>query len=249
MSILNNIWLKRAVALIEYLYAAMLLWLGIKSFFFDTSVGNSVKFWLLYVGFSLLTLLLVFFTRKTVLTSILAMLMMFLMVPVLFFNIGSWWVVVPPMVVALISFFACGAREGIKTVFGTIFLLGYIIGTLLFFVVTNLFIPKTVDKIVEEGVSASGAYRYSIIDTQNQSKGSVSVYVEPNTMDFERFGIMFKPTGYAQRKYFEQKNHDIPTVEFKDLDGDGIEEEIYINGKRCDIKDFEWTLDPKAILL
>jgi hypothetical protein len=38
-------------------------------------------------------------------------------------------------------------------------------------------------------------------------------------------------------------------VTFKDTTGDGIEDEMYINGERYDIDELKWSFDPKEILL
>ena len=252
MEILKNRWLQRAVALFEYLYLVLVAWLGYKSFFYDTSIGSDIKYWILYVGGSVIFLALIFWTRERVLTAILSILLMFCMVFVLYLNIGNWWVVIPPMFVSLTAFFCSGASEGVKTVFGTILLIGYILGALAFFAVTNIFITKTVDEITLTGTSQSGIYRYAVMNIQNQQNGSTRVYVEPNDMDFEVFGIMFKPTGYKSVKY----NHfpmDVNSkhfvVNFKGTSGDGIEDQMYINGERYDINELKWSFDPKEILL
>lgn len=252
MEILRNRWLQRAVALFEYLYLVLVAWLGYKSFFYDTSIGSDVKYWILYVGGSVIFLALIFWTRERVLTAILSILLMFCMVFVLYLNIGNWWVVIPPMFVSLTAFFCSGASEGVKTVFGTILLIGYILGALAFFAVTNIFITKTVDEITLTGTSQSGVYRYAVMNIQNQQNGSTRVYVEPNDMDFEVFGIMFKPTGYKSVKYnhfpMDVNSKDF-VVTFKDTTGDGIEDEMYINGERYDINELKWSFDPKEILL
>lgn len=245
MKLLKNLWFKRGISLLCYIYAGFVLWLGIKSFFYDASVGNGVAFAFLFIGFGVITAALALYARKQVLTSILAMLLLLFAMPVLFFNIGCWWVVIPVLFVSLTIFFGCGATEGIKTVFGTIFLLGYILGALAFFIVTNVFITPTIDNTIETGVSPSGEYRYYILDTQDQLRGSTSVYVEPNNKDFDAFGIHFAATGFAQRKYYEQ-GHEKPTVEWRIYDGG---EHLYVDGKRCDIAEFKWSLDPRAILL
>lgn len=252
MEILKNKNLQRVVALFEYLYLALVVWLGYKSFYYDTSVGNSMKYWILYVGGSVIFLALIFWTRERVLTSILSILLLFFMLFVLFFNIGNWWIIIPPMFVSLTAFFACGASEGVKTVFGTILLIGYILGALAFFAVTNIFITKTVDEVTLTGVSDSGIYRYAVVNVQNQQNGSTKVYIEPNDMDFEKFGVLFQPTGYKSIKYNHSPmstNSKDFEITFKDLNGDGVEDEMYINGQRYDINELKWSFDPKEILL
>ncbi len=252
MKFLKNIWVKRGVSLLCYLYAVLLAWLGYKSFFFDTEIVSVGKYIGIFLVISLVTLVLMLYSRKQVTTSILAMIMMFLSIPVVFLNVHNLWLIIPVLFVSLTVFFGCGASEVVKTVFGTIFLLGYILGALAFFIVINLFVTKTDDTIIAENVSPSGEYRYIVVDVKNQSEGNVMVYVEPNDLDFDKFGIHFRATGYKQRKY-NQRGHEVPEVEWGKT-ADGKECLIISDSKsetpqHYEIKEFKWSMDVKEILL
>ncbi|MBR1554509.1 MAG: hypothetical protein IJ644_03825, partial [Oscillospiraceae bacterium] len=94
-----------------------------------------------------------------------------------------WAVLAPMLAVSLVIFFLSGFGETAKTVWGTIFLLIYLLGALVYFVVTSMFAPSTVTTLVQEGVSPSGLYRYEVSNTTDSSNGSTKVSVESNTMD------------------------------------------------------------------
>lgn len=252
MKFLKNVWVKRGVSLVCYLYAVLMAWLGFNSFFYDTEIVNFGKYIGIFLVISLVALVLMLYSRKQVLTSILAMILMFLSIPVVFLNVHNLWVAIPVIFVALTIFFGCGASEMVKTVFGTIFLLGYILGALAFFIVINLFITKTNDTLITENVSPTGEYRYYIMDIQNQSEGNVVVYVEPNNLDFDKFGIHFRATGYKQRKY-NHRGHEIPEVEWGTTSNGNecliIKDSNSETPQHYEIGEFEWSMDVKEILL
>ena len=93
-----------------------------------------------------------------------------------------------------VGFFCCHMNETAKTIFGTVFLLMYILGGIAFFLVMNVFRVTTTDTLIERGVSPSGAFRYYILDVQNKSTGKLCVYVQPNTLDVDKGFIKMDST-------------------------------------------------------
>ena len=236
MDFLNNKWLKRGISFISGIYACFILWLAYMSAFFKPEYKNIAAFSIVYVLINIIFLSFMIYTRKQPFTALVSMLMMVILLPVVYLNLDNFLFFIPPAVVILTMFFACKTNETLKTVLGTVFLLMYILGGLGFFIVTNLFIPKTTDTILQQGVSNTGVYRYYVLDVQDNSTGRTEVYVEPNDKDKD-FGFMvFKATGYEQRKY-NARNHEMPTVEWREGD------KLYINNERYEIKEWNWKFN------
>lgn len=237
MDVFKNIWVKRCVSVFCGLYAAFLLWLDYMSIFYSIEYVSKPTFAVVYIGITIVFLTVMLFARRQVFTSILTMCMMVLMLPLVFLNLGSWLLIIPPAFLVLTMFFACGANETSKTILGTIFLLLYILGALGFFIFTNLFMTKTEDSLVEQGVSTTQMYRYYVLDVMDNSTGRTEVYVEPNNMDKDFGFVKFRITGFQQRK-FNARNHEVPTIEWRDVDG---KDTIFINGERCDLGEWKWS--------
>lgn len=231
MSFLKNPWVKRGIALFSLLYVGFLAWLTYMSAFYHVSYANAGIFVVCYIGITLVFFAAMFFARKQLIISIAVMVMMLIMLPFVIFNLGNWMLIIPPAIMVLVIFFSCGASEGVKTVMGTIFLLLYILSILAYFVVTNLLLTKVDSTVIDQGESPSGTYRYYILDVNDNSGGRTEVYVEPNDRDISLGFVDFKAKGYEQRKY-NVRNHELPTVEWRDGD------KLYINNERYEFK--EW---------
>ena len=240
MKLSDKIWLKCTVSVICSLYGIFLAWLGIMSLFYKISYVDKPLFAFIYVAVSLTFLAIMILARKQVFTTVLSMIMMVLIIPVVIMNLGDWLLIIPAVFVVITMFFACGANETVKTIFGTIFLLTYILFILGFLLFTNLFTLSSKDKvtILQNGVSATGIYRYYIADVKDNSGGRTEVYIEPNNKDKDFGTFIFKVRGYQQRKYNE-RNHELPKIEWRDGDT------LYINNEYCKIKEWKWqfTLD------
>lgn len=232
MEFLNNKWLKRGISFATSIYGVFIAWLAYVAVFYDVTITNLPLFYILNVLVNSFFFLLMFYTRKQPFTCFVTMILMVLMFPVIFFNLDCIGLFVPSALVVITMFFVCRMNETAKTVLGTVFLLMYILGGLALFIATNLFYPKTVDTLLQQGVSDSGQYRYYVVDVQDKSIGRTEVYVEPNDKDIDLGFITFNATGYEQRKY-NARNHEEPDVEWKD-------DILYINGERYDITEFKW---------
>ncbi|MBZ4670029.1 MAG: hypothetical protein PWQ76_638 [Clostridiales bacterium] len=235
MDLFDNIWIKRIVSFLCCTFSFFLAWLGYMSVFYKAVYVNKPAFVFIYLAINFFFLGIMLFSRKQPFTSLLTMLNMILIIPIVLMNFGDWFFIVPPALAVLITFFACGASESLKTVLGTVYLLIYIVSGLGFFIFTNLFMTSTSNTytLIEKGFSPSGIYRYYIYDVADNSGGRTEVYVEPNDKDKDFGFVKFQVNGYAQRKY-NVRNHEKPTVEWRDG------ETLYINGERYEIKKWHW---------
>ena len=235
MDLFENIWFKRTISVICSLYGVLLAFLAYMSIFYKIEYTNKQIFAFVYVAITLTFLAIMILARKQYFTSVLSIVFLALMLPIVFLNLGDWLLIIPPAVLVITMFFVCRANETVKTVFGTIFLLVYIISGLAYFVVTNFFMTTSSDtyRRLSEGASNSGQYRYYVVDVKDNSGGRTEVYVEPNNKDKDLGFVKFKVKGYAQKKY-NVRNHDMPTIEWREGDI------LYINNERCDIKPWKW---------
>lgn len=200
----SNIWTKRVISLLGPLYCVCIYIFAYFSVFYTMSVRNPVSACVLISAVSLFAAVVMIYTRKQLLTKIVSLLMLpGLLLPTLMY-FGQWEILIPPILVALLLFFFSGFGETTKTVFGTVFLLLYLLGSLIYFVVNSLFAPSTVKTTVETGFSPTGAYRYEVINTMDSSNGSTTVNVEPNTMDKDYDMICFLAKGLSRQVVVER---------------------------------------------
>lgn len=183
MTVVTNKWFRIGVSILGVVYSLVLAYFDYNVFFYDIEYVSRKEFAIVGSLFSAVICLLFLYTRKSPLTCIYGMVNMVLFFPLLLLDWGNWPLLLPAAVVTLFGFFCCHMNETAKTIFGTIFLLMYILGGIAFFLIMNVFRVTTTDTLIERGVSPSGAFRYYILDVQNKSTGKLCVYVQPNTLD------------------------------------------------------------------
>ncbi|MBR1528547.1 MAG: hypothetical protein IJ642_04495 [Oscillospiraceae bacterium] len=177
------IWVKRILSLLSALYCAVIVFFAYHSVFYKLELIDVSKACMAVTGVSVLALTVMLYTRKQLLTKLSSLIMLPALVFPVMIYFGQWWVLAPMLAAALIIFFLSGLGETAKTVWGTISLLIYLVGALLYFLVNSMFAPSTVTTLVKEGVSPSGLYRYEIYNTTDSSNGSTKISMESNTMD------------------------------------------------------------------
>ncbi len=191
-------WVKLAVSLLSPLYCVIIVWLSYHSIFYEMTVLNPRSICLILSAVSVIALIILLYTRKQVLTILSSLVMLPALLPAVLLYFGEWHVLVPLLVVSLIIFFFSGLGETAKTVFGTIFVLLYLLGSLVYFLFTTLFAPSTVSTTVETGISPSGSYRYEVVNTVDSSDGSTAIIIESNTLDKHYDMLLFQPRGLTR---------------------------------------------------
>jgi hypothetical protein len=179
----GNVWTKRVVSVVSVLYAVAVCFLCYYSIFYDIHIRSRASLCLLLCGVSVFALLFMLYTRKQLLTRISSFVILPAMLPVVLLYFGEWGLIIPIIVTGLLILLLSGAGEGAKTALGTVILLLYIFGALGYFLFTSFFVVSAKETVVETGISPSGKYRYRIVNTEDSSKGSTAVYVEPNDAD------------------------------------------------------------------
>ncbi len=181
--ILSNVWTKRFVALISVFYTYLVCRICYYSIFYDIHIMSRVSLCLLTTGVSIIALVAMLYSRHQILTRIASFVILPAMLPVVILYFGEWGLIAPIMVTGAVILLFSGAGEGAKTAFGTLTMLLYIFGALGYFLFTSFFVATAKETIVDSGVSNSGKYRYSVVNTEDSSNGSTTVYVEPNYAD------------------------------------------------------------------
>ena len=192
-AVLNNKWFILAISLLCSAYTICLCYFAYAVFFYNIAYIDKTKFAILYTIVSLLAGLLFFYTRRSFITCIISMVNMAVFFPTLLLDWGNWPLLIPAAMVTLFGFFCCKMNDTMKTIFGTIFLLLYILGGIAFFLVMNVFRVTTVDTLLTPIggiVSPSGNFRCYALDVQNKSSGKIAVYVEPNKLDTDVLGCI-----------------------------------------------------------
>ncbi|MDE5556410.1 MAG: hypothetical protein K2J32_01770 [Ruminococcus sp.] len=221
---LSNVWTKRVVSVLSLIYAYFVCYLCYYSIFYDIHINSGVSLCLLVTGVSIIALVEMLYTRHQLLTRITSFLILPAMLPVVILYFGKWGLILPIMITGVAILLFSGAGEGSKTALGTITILLYIFGSLGYFLFTSFFIATAQETVVESGISPSGKYRYSIVNTEDSSNGSTTVYVEPN---------------YADVFYFNQEK---PLVTFTLKN---MERAVHVERPIAENIEVEWETQPR----
>lgn len=192
--ILTNKWFKFAVSFAGIIFTVVVAYFDYIVFFYDIEYTDKMSFSIAAPLFCLIFALFSVYTRRSPVTVVLAMVNALLFLPLMLLDWGNWPLLIPAFAVTLFGFFNCHMNETIKTIFGTFFLLLYILGGIAFYLLTTVFSVTTVNTLVDQGVSPSGAFRYYVIDAKNKSTGKKYVYVQPNSLDIDKGFIELRTT-------------------------------------------------------
>lgn len=214
--ILSNVWLKRCVSVFCAAYAAVIALLTYATFLYDLVFvsGKQSSFFMVLGVTSVIFLVLMIYTREMFMTRLISVTLLPVVFFLLLFNLANqnWILIVPPFIVALVIFFAAGTGETVKVIMGTIYLLLYVLGIVVYVVCNMLLGGSSVEtkldmtltpespvyslykndlvhlsEVVDEknSISPDGRYRFYITDVKNSSAGEVRIYVEPNGQDIK----------------------------------------------------------------
>jgi hypothetical protein len=207
------------------------------------------------IAVSFVALVIMLYSRKMFLTKLSSVLILPAMLPVVLFYFGEWEMIIPIIVTGICILLLSGAGEGFKTAFGTIFLLMYIFGALGYFLITSFFVTSTESVTVESGVSPSGLYRYSIINTEDTSNGSTSVSVEPNDADVSFPFVTFQLKNIDRVVYLERPIAENPVVEWTTqtrseitAELNSISDTISVHLTEDQLEELGYTYDNKLVL-
>ena len=236
-SVLSNKWLQFGISLLTTAYLALVGILSYWTFLYEIRFKNERTFEIIYIGVSVFFLILMFYSRKMLPTRIISMLLLFPVFLLILFNFSRPVIYLPPLIVGVILFFACSAGESTKVIVGTVYILLYVVGLVIFMIAGTLFGGSSVetrltadspaevlaeydaakiDNLNAMSVSPGGEYRYYIVDVQDNSRGKVMIVVEPNNLDKQYRYFTLVEVGYSQRVAIHSSRGVTPDVKWID---------------------------------
>lgn len=190
---LKNKWTKFGVSFLSPLYAVFLVFVLWLSFAFYLSPTNSAALFILYVFINFLYGALVFYTRKQFVTRFVASVCPLIVFAIMIAAFGQWYLIVPPLAISALSFLIADTDETFKTVVGTIYLLLFVVGALVYITLLslNLTLQSALDiecdanqRSQQYHYSTDGTYRLvQYIDDDKTDRHTVSYYVEKTEDD------------------------------------------------------------------
>jgi hypothetical protein len=185
-------------------------------------------FAVLYVIFTFACGFLIFYTRKCFITKIVCLANTALLLPILLLDWGNLPLIIPALLLTVFGFFASGLNPTAKTIFGTIILLIYIIGSIAFYFIWYVFRTTTVDTLTAVEISPSGNFNYYVLDVKNNASGKIEVFVQPEGLEKTAFGCLRLNTTLKRRVKQSVKPQNGTPLAF-DIHWDN--ENLYINGE------------------
>lgn len=194
LDIFRNKWVKRGVSLLSLGFPAFLLYVDWLSFAYYLQPVNNVPLFLMYVLVNFVFAGVMFYTRKQILTQVVACVSPVITFVLLIISFGHWYLIVPPVVICAFIFLAAGTNETLKTILGTIYLLMFVVGSLVYLTMLHFNLTvQTLANLTEcdiskrsENYTYSPDYSYRIvmyIDDAGDERSLTSYYVEKTEDD------------------------------------------------------------------
>ena len=194
LDIFRNKWFKRAVSLLSLGFPAFLLYVDWLSFAYYLQPVNNVPLFLVYVLVNFVFAGIMFYTRKQLITQLVTCISPIIAFILLIISFGQWYLIVPPVVICAVTFLAAGSNETLKTILGTVYLLMFVVGTLVYLTMLHFNLTvQTLANLTEcdiskrsENYTYSPDYSYRIvmyIDDAGDERSLTSYYVEKTEDD------------------------------------------------------------------
>lgn len=214
------------LAAVSLIYLVIIGGISILSALYTVSIPNRP---ILVITLSLIGILVIssmLYSRKHFLTKFSCMLLLPCLLPTVLLNFHEWALIVPLAATCLLMFFFSGVAETPKTIFGTVYLLLYVLGSLGYFLAVSLLSTASTSTLIESRVSDSGSYRYSLINTEDSSGGSTKVTISPNDMDINFSVISFLAEDYERTVYIERPIQNEISLEWKTVSRQEVTSEL-----------------------
>lgn len=233
----KNKWCKRFFSLFTLAFPLFLIYVDWIAFAYSMEPVNPIALFLLYVLVNFIFGGLMFYTRKQVLTCFVLCISPLLIFLMMIIDFGNWYLLIPPLAVCGFTFLASGAGETLKTVLGTIYLLMFVVGALVYLTLLHFnltpqtFLPSALNYCNLENrtyayeYSPEGTYRVvQYIDDDNPERISATFYIEETANDIQL------PFMNAYQHFGSLKV--LVTVNLDELEYYWIsDEEFYIDGR------------------
>lgn len=201
LKFIKNRWFLLGISFLSLIYVYFLGKVALLTFTSYPEIENITTLMIMYVFINFLFAVLMFFTRRQVPTIITAAIIPFETFLLMIVGFGQWHVIIPPVAVSAFIFLACGVGESFKTVVGTLYLMMFIVGGLVYSVFLNFGISVSyvlVDQIYGEDqeldysqrshdylTTSDGKYRLVHYDDLSDNGTVTSYYAEEAFKDEE----------------------------------------------------------------
>lgn len=239
LTFLTNKWFKFGVSFLSLGYPVFLGFIAWLMMGYYVQPTHSGALFTLFLFINVIFGGIMFFTRKQVVTRMCAMVTPLISFAILIFGFDNWFIIVPPVVVCVLIFFLCGVSETTKTILGTIYLLMYVVGVLVYLTLRmllgniTLYDVKLSERSTTYNYSPDGLYRLvTYVEPEKDAQRTVSFYLEQTEGDISLpFAECKKVLGCI---HINTSAYDRPAkIEWKD------EHTLYIDGRQR-----EFTFDP-----
>ena len=196
IDIFRNKWVKFGVSFLSLGLPAFMIYVDWLAFAYYLQPVSAVPLFLMYIQVLFVFAGIMFDTRMQIVTRIVALVTPITAFFLLFIAFGQWYLIIPPIVISAFTFLASGMNETLKTILGTVYLLMFVVGTLVY--LTMLHFNLTIQTLMpfsECDISKrSGEYDYSpdktyrlvmYIDDAGNERSLVSYYIEKTADDVE----------------------------------------------------------------
>lgn len=192
INFLNNKWLRLGVSVLSLIYPVFLAFVGwiVTGYFLEPTHEGAL--FTLYIFINVIFGGIMLFTRKQIITKMCAMITPLVAFAILLLGFGNWFIIVPPVVVSVLIFFLCSAGETTKIVLGTIYLIMYVVGVLVYLTFQMLF--GNISLMDVDLSTRSTTYNYSpdkqyrivtYVEPEKDERRTVSFYLEKTDGDIE----------------------------------------------------------------
>ncbi|MCH5324523.1 MAG: hypothetical protein J1E39_04845 [Eubacterium sp.] len=238
VSILTNKWLNLGVSVLSVLYPVLIIFTSWIYTAYYIEPVNQAALYVLYIFINVIFGGIMLFTRKQIVTVLCAMITPLLSFLLLILTFGNWIIIIPPVAVCVLIFFICGAGETAKTIIGTLYLILYVVGVLVYLTLSQLigdFSLTSVDLSLRSTTyNYSPDKQYRIVtyaENYEDERRSVSFYLERASEDISiPFAECRRVLGSI---HVITSAYDKPAkLEWKD------DNTLYIDGRR---KEFEFS--------
>lgn len=241
LDILRNKWVKFGVSVLSLglpLFIAYIDWLA---FAYYLEPVNEVPLFLLYILVNFVFAGIMFYTRHQIITKIAACITPLIAFLLLIIAFGQWYLIAPPVVICAFTFLAADSNETFKTILGTVYLLMFVVGTLIYLTMLHFNLTvQTFLQITECDIkNRSGEYSYSpdnsyrlvmYVDDAGNERSLTSYYVEKTSDDIKLPYLNCYKHLYSQKVLVTM---DQSHVVYKWLTDD----DLYIDGRAKNITD------------
>ena len=196
LDVLRNRWVKLGVSVLSLGFPLFVFFIDWLAFAYYLEPVNEIPLFLLYILVNVVFAGIMFYTRHQVITRIAACITPILSFVLLIVAFGQWYLIVPPVVICAFTFLAAATNETFKTILGTVYLLMFVVGTLVY--LTMLHFNLTVGSLLEiaecditkrspkYSFSPDNSYRIVMyVDDAGNERSLTSYYIEKTEDDIK----------------------------------------------------------------